>query len=267
VNLAARALGHFGGRVLGVLAMVGAWSRLGVSACGWAVVGPIRSRVIGYRLFTAQMERVGVQSAPLIFLVSALIGVILVLQTATTLREYGQITLVPRMVAISLVRELGPLLTALILAGRVGAAFTAEIGTMKVSEEVQALDTMGISPVGYLVAPRVVACLLMIPCITLCAEAVGILGGYLISVTQLGIPSITYFNETAAGVSARDLIVGMIKAVTFGWIIAVTACYRALTVRGAADEVGKATMQSVVTAMVLIIVANSIFAAVVNVWS
>ena len=137
--------------------MVGAWSRLGVSACGWAIVGPIRSRVIGYRLFTAQMERVGVQSAPLIFLVSALIGVILVLQTATTLREYGQITLVPRMVAISLVRELGPLLTALILAGRVGAAFTAEIGTMVVTEQVDALRTMAVDPVEYLVVPRIIA--------------------------------------------------------------------------------------------------------------
>jgi phospholipid/cholesterol/gamma-HCH transport system permease protein len=267
VNPAARALGTIGGRVLGLLGMVGAWSHLGVSACGWAIVGPFRSRVIGVRLFTAQMERVGVQSAPLIFLVSALIGIILVLQTATTLREYGQLTLVPRMVAISLVRELGPLLTALILAGRVGAAFTAEIGTMKVSEEVQALDTMGVPPVGYLVAPRVVACLLMVPCITLCAEAVGIFGGYLISVTQLGLPTRTYIDETAAGLYARDLIVGMIKAVTFGWIIAVTACYRALTVRGAADEVGRATMQSVVTAMVLIIVANSMFAAVVNAWT
>ncbi len=260
------AVGRLGGGVLQVLRTVGAWTRLGFSACGWAVTGPFRSRVIGVRLFTQQMERVGVQSAPLIFLVSALIGMILILQMATTLDEFGQISLAPRMVAIGVVRELGPLLTALILAGRVGAAFTAEIGTMVVSEEVLALETMGVPPVGYLVAPRLVACLTMVPCIVLCADAVAILGGFAISVTQLGLSATTYLEETIRGITMRDLVLGEVKAVVFGWIIAVTACYRALRVRGAADEVGRATMQSVVSAMVLIIVANSIFAAVVNAW-
>jgi phospholipid/cholesterol/gamma-HCH transport system permease protein len=260
------AVGRLGGGALQVLGTVGAWTRLGCSACGWAVAGPFRSRVIGVRLFTQQMERVGVQSAPLIFLVSALIGMILILQMATTLDEFGQLALAPRMVAIGVVRELGPLLTALILAGRVGAAFTAEIGTMVVSEEVQALETMGVSPVGYLVAPRLVACLTMVPCIVLCADAVAILGGFAISVTQLGLSVTTFLEETARGLTMRDLVLGEVKAVVFGWIIAVTACYRALRVRGAADEVGRATMQSVVSAMVLIIVANSIFATVVNAW-
>jgi phospholipid/cholesterol/gamma-HCH transport system permease protein len=267
VNAPAVAVGRLGAGVLGAFGVVGAWTRLGVQACGWAVVGPWRSRVIGPRLFTSQMARVGAQSAPLIFLVSALIGIILILQSATTLDEYGQLALAPRMVAMGLVRELGPLLTALILAGRVGAAFTAEIGTMVVSEEVQALETMGVPPVGYLVAPRLIACLTMVPCITLCADAVGILGGFVISVTQLGLGATTYFEETALGLRMQDLVLGEVKAVVFGWIIAVTACYRALRVRGAADEVGRATMQSVVSAMVLIIVANSIFATVVNAWS
>lgn len=267
MNAGVLGVGRVGRSALATLGAVGAWSRLGAAACGWAAVGPWRSRVIGWRLFSAQMARVGAESAPLIFLVSALIGIILILQGAATLEDYGQLSLAPRMVAMGLVRELGPLLTALILAGRVGAAFTAEIGTMVVSEEVQALDTMGVSPVAYLVAPRLVACLCMLPCVTLCADAVGMLGGFVISVTQLGLSVTTYVEETAAGIRLQDLVLGEVKAVVFGWIIAVTACWRALSVRGAADEVGRATMQSVVSAMVLIIVANSIFATVVNAWA
>ena len=259
-------LGRVGGGTLRGFGTIGSMLRLWVRALWWAAVGPFRSRVLSLRLVTVQMERVGVHSAPLTCLVAALIGVILVLQTATTLREYGQLQMVPQMVAVSLVRELGPLLTALILAGRVGAAFTAEIGTMVVAEEVQALETMGVPPVAYLVAPRLVACITMVPCLTLCADAVGMLGGYVMAATQLGIDHKMYLDSTAAGLQWRDLIVGEAKAVVFGSIIAITACHRALRVGGSADEVGRATMQSVVLAMVLIIAANSVFAAVVNAW-
>ncbi len=259
-------VGRLGGAAIAAIGHAGALSRLAAEATVWAATGPFRSRVLTYRLGTEQCYRVGVQSVPLVMLVALLIGVILVLQTAVTLRTYGQLELVPGLVAVSLTRELGPLLTALILAGRVGAAFTAELGTMVVAEEVLALETMGVRPVGYLVAPRLLACLAMTPCLTLCADLVGLAGGFATCKLEFGMSLGTYVEQTRRFLLARDLVVGEGKSLVFGAIIALAGCYRALIVRGGADEVGRATMQSVVAAMVSIIVADSVFTAIVNAW-
>ena len=238
-------------------------SRLFVATLYWAFIAPWRERRSGFDLRNVIrfMYETGVQSLPIVVLISVLVGVILVLQTAYQLQRYGQVHLVAGLVAVSVTRELGPLLTAILISGRVGAAFTAELGTMMVAEEILALEVMAINPIGFLVAPRFIALLVMLPCLTILADATGLLGGFVIGVSLFPITPASYIDTTLTWLFFQDILSGLIKSVVFAVIICMVGCYRALVVEGGPEGVGHATMGSVVTSIVLIIVADSIFTA------
>ncbi|MBM3223613.1 MAG: ABC transporter permease [Candidatus Tectomicrobia bacterium] len=239
-------------------------SRLFVLTLYWAFIAPWRERHAGFdrRTVWRLMDETGVQSAPIVILIGTLVGSILVLQTAYQLQSYGQVRLVAGFVAVAVTRELGPLLTAILLTGRVGAAFTAELGTMKVSEEILALEVMAIHPVGFLVAPRFLALLVMLPCLTMIADVAGLLGGFITGTTLYQISPGSYIDTTFRWLLFRDVLSGLIKSVIFAVIITMVGCYRALIVEGGPEGVGHATMGAVVTAIVLIIVADGIFTAI-----
>ncbi|MCZ6691241.1 MAG: ABC transporter permease [Planctomycetota bacterium] len=211
-----------------------------------------------------EMNESGVRSIPIVCLVSALIGTILVLQTAYQLERYGQKNLVAAGVAVSLTRELGPLMTAIVVTGRVGAGFAAQIGTMKVSEELLALRTMAINPVYFLVSQRLFTLLILLPCLTIFADFVGILGGYLVGITAYGINPNIYIQNTFLYMTSDDIISGIIKSGVFALIITMVSCHLAFRVTGGAAGVGKATRLAVVSSIVLVIVADAIFTAILT---
>ena len=241
-------------------------SRLFVATLYWAFLAPFREARVAFNVagVIRLMYDTGVRSIPIVVLIAILVGIILVLQTAYQLQRYGQVHLVAGLVAVSVVRELGPLLTAILVTGRVGAAFTAELGTMKVSEEILALEVMAVNPVGFLVAPRFLALLLMLPCLTILANTMGLVGGFLIGTSMFGISAAAYMHTTLEWLLFADVLAGLIKSVVFAVIIVMVGCYRALIVEGGPEGVGQATMAAVVTTIVLIIIADSIFTAILT---
>ena len=238
-------------------------SRLFLVTLYWAFVAPWRERRTGFdrRSVLRFMDETGVQSLPLVVLTASLVGV---LQTAYQLQRYGQVHLVAGLVAVSITRELGPLLTAILITGRVGAAFTAELGSMKVAEEILALEVMAIHPVGFLVAPRFLALVVMLPCLTIVADATGLLGGFLAGTTLFQISSAAYIDTTLRWLMVQDIRSGLSKSVVGAIIITMVRCYRARIVEGGPEGVGHATMGAVVMSIVLIIVADSIFTAILT---
>lgn len=247
---------NIGQRTLTFLYFIGGLSNLTVQAFYWTVVGPHKRRSI-----FDQMKKVGVDSLPIVLLTSFFIGVIMALQTAYQMQRLGSEMYIASIVALSLVRELGPVITALVVAGRVGAAITAEIGSMQVTEQIDALETLASNPIRYLVVPRLLALSLMLPLLTLYADIIGIFGGYLICVYKLGISSSMYLHITFDALLLKDLFTGLTKTVFFGMIIALVSCYEGFNVEGGAEGVGRATTQSVVTTFILIISADCFFTA------
>ncbi len=209
-----------------------------------------------------EMNESGSRSLPIVALVSLLIGVILVLQTAYQLERFGQKSLVAAGVAVSVTRELGPLITAIVVTGRVGAGFAAQIGTMKVSEELLALRTMAIHPIWFLVSPRLLALLVMLPALTILADFIAIGGGFVIGVTVYDINPTIYFQNTFLYMKGSDILSGVEKSVIFAAIITMVSCHLAFRVSGGAHGVGRATRLAVVTCIVLIILSDMLFAAI-----
>jgi phospholipid/cholesterol/gamma-HCH transport system permease protein len=182
---------------------------------------------------------------------------VLALQAGTTMQSIlSEPLYIGTIVGFSLVRELGPVLTAFVVAGRAGAAVTAEIGTMKVTEQIDALYTLGTDPVRYLVLPRMIGFLIAIPVLTLCANFSGMFGGFLVSVNGLSVSSNVYVQDITTFISVDDVMHGFIKSVCFAFMVGVVCCYKGLNTRGGAEGVGKATTQAVVTSMVLILVLD-----------
>jgi phospholipid/cholesterol/gamma-HCH transport system permease protein len=206
-------------------------------------------------------QRVGADALPIVSLIAFLMGVILAFQSAVALRQYGGEIYVADLVGISLLRELGPLMTAVLLAGRSGAAFAAEIGTMRVNEEIDALVTMGLDPVRFLVVPRVLAALVMTPLLTLYADLIGLVGGALVMAT-FDIPFVAYMRETFAFVGTSDFASGLVKSFVFGLIVALVGCLRGLQTGSGAAAVGLSATSAVVSSLVLIVVADGIFAVI-----
>jgi phospholipid/cholesterol/gamma-HCH transport system permease protein len=206
-------------------------------------------------------QRIGVEGLPIISLVGFLMGVILAFQSAIALRNFGAEILVADLLGISLMRELGALMTAILLAGRTGAAFAAEIGTMKVNEEIDALTTMGLDPVRFLVVPRLLAAVAMTPLLTLYAILIGLFGGGLV-LLSFDIPFALYRKELFSFVTLTDFLGGMAKTFVFGLIVACTGCLRGLQTRSGAAAVGLSATSAVVTAIVLIVMADGIFALI-----
>lgn len=208
-----------------------------------------------------QMNRIGVTSLPLVFLTAVFSGMVLALQSAYQLRYLKAVQFTADLVALSMTRELGPVLTAMVVAGRVGAGITAELGTMKVTEQIDALTSLATDPIRYLVVPRFIASSLMLLILAIYADFIGILGGYLVGVLKLDISSTTYIKRTFDALVLKDIYTGLMKAFVFGIIIAVVGCYYGFKTEGGAEGVGRATTLSVVTALILVISFDCLFTA------
>ena len=180
-------------------------------------------------------------------------------QSARSFQTYGAGIYVADLVGLIITRELGPIMTAIILAGRSGSAFTAEIGTMKISEEIDALTVMGFDTFRFLITPKVIALNLMLPCLTLLSDIIGMSGGLLVGVTTLNLSFVQYINETYLAVTLTDIFFGLIKSATFGFLIAGIGCYRGMQVTQGADSVGRQTTSSVVTSIFAIILCDAVF--------
>lgn len=207
-------------------------------------------------LAAEQMQSMGLYSLPIALLTAMFTGMVLVLQTATGLERFGAKHTASGIAAIAFAREIGPVLTSVVLAGRVGAGIAAEVGTMKVTEQIDALRTLATNPIQYLVVPRLMAGLVMLPVITIFADVVGLLGGYLVGVHNIGIPSQLYLQTTREWLQIQDLTSGVFKTTVFGAIIAVVACYQGFNAEGGAEGVGRATTRAVVTGSILILISN-----------
>lgn len=192
----------------------------------------------------------------LVSLICFLVGMITALQSAYQLRQMGALSLIANLVGISVTRELAPLLAAIIVAGRFGSAIAAELGTMRVASEVDALEVMGIDPVRFLVVPRLVGLLIAMPCLTVFADLVGILGGFVVAVGLLDLGAGTYVSDTVDALELRDIFNGLVKAVVFAAIIGLVGCRQGLATRGGAEEVGRSTTSAVVRSIVLVIGAD-----------
>lgn len=206
-------------------------------------------------------ERSGVNALPIIALIGVLLGLILAFQSAIPMRRFGADIFVADLLGIAMLREMGPLITAIILAGRSGSAFAAELGTMKVREEIDALRTMGLEPVRFLVLPRVIAAVAMIPVLTVFANLFGLMGGAIV-MRSLGYPLVTYVNQVLSAVTVGDLMGGLLKSFVYGIVVAAVGCLRGLETRTGASAVGQSTTSAVVSGIVLIAIVDGLFAVV-----
>lgn len=212
----------------------------------------------------AEMQQCGAMSLPIVSLISFLVGVTLAYTGAVILRQFGGDIWVADLVGLSMTREMGAMMTGIVLAGRTGAAFAAHIGNMKANEEIDALTTFGFSPVDFLVMPRIVALALMMPLLAMYSNCLGVLGGMVVAMGVLDIPPAAYWIETISIVDLSDILVGLIKSATFGLIVGLAGCLRGLQADRSAAGVGKAATSAVMTAILLIIVADSLYAVVFN---
>lgn len=228
-----------------------------------AVVHPRRVR---WRETWLYMQRSGHEALPIVALISFLMGLITAFQAAVQLRQFGADIYVANLVGLSITRELGPLMTAIIAAGRSGAAFAAEIGTMKVSEEVDAMAAMGLDRTRFLVTPKVIALIVMLPCLTVFADVVGILGGLAVAVVSLNLPPVVYFRQMRVYMSMKDVGQGLVKALVFAVLIAGIGCLRGFEARDSAESVGRVTTAAIVTGIFAIICADAVFTVMFNVW-
>jgi len=215
---------------------------------------------------TQQMLSAGVKSLPIATITAIFTGMVLALQTAHQLKKFGGEIYVGGIVGLSMARELGPVLTALMVAGRVGAGMAASIGTMQVTEQVDALRTMGTDPVRYLVMPRFIAMIIMLPVLTIYADFIGYMGGYVVGIFVLGINSNIYIQATSSIVEASDIIHGLAKAFVFGGIIALSGCYAGLKTQGGAEGVGRSTTFAVVLSCITILMANYFLTAILYIF-
>ena len=216
----------------------------------------IRRGAIDRGLLLAQFDQIGVRSISIVVITSAFIGMVLALQTAYALEDFGGKLFVGTIVSLSLVRELAPVLMSLMVGGRVGAGMAAELGTMKVTEQIDALRALATNPVSKLVVPRVVATTLMFPILTVVSIALGILGGLLIAVANLNLTSNFYLRSVITTVKYNDLASGIGKTFFFGFAIALIACYNGLRTSGGADGVGRSTTQTVVTGAITVLIMD-----------
>ncbi len=207
-------------------------------------------------------QRAGVEALPIVGLLSLLIGLVSAFSSAVQLRQFGANIFIADLVGIGMTREMGPLITAIILTGRSGSAFAAEIGTMKISDEIDALTVMGINPHRYLVLPRLLAVMLVMPFLTLFADLAGILGGMFISISSLNLTPLAFLQQLQQAIGLWDVFSGVLKAFVFGVLVAGVGCYRGLETMGGALAVGKSTTASVVSGIFLIVAADSAFAII-----
>ena len=238
-------------RVKENLLYVGGVTDLAVQTVQQTFRGPMETRIL-----MAQFDQIGARSISIVAITALFIGMVLALQTAYSLADFGGKLFIGKVVSLSLVRELAPVLMSLMVGGRVGAGITAEIGTMKVTEQIDALRALATSPVRKLVVPKVVATTLMMPLLTIIACGLGILGGMIIAVGNLGLTANFYLRSVVTTVKYNDLASGIGKTFFFGFAIALIACYNGLKTSGGADGVGRATTSTVVTASISVLIMD-----------
>jgi phospholipid/cholesterol/gamma-HCH transport system permease protein len=208
------------------------------------------------------MMRIGVEALPMAALTAYTIGLTLAMQSAGELAKLGVSDLIPAIVAKSMMREVGPLIVAVIVIGRSGSSVTAELGTMKVSEEIEALGVMAINPTRYLIVPRFLAMLIMLPVLTIFGKYIGMVGGWTICYLALDMSTTSYVLNSFDSAKLADLLVGMLKSLVFAWLIITIACHRGLGVEGGAEGVGLATTQSVAYSILAVLVANAVITSI-----
>lgn len=224
--------------------------------------GQARFRMVDLMSF---IQDCGAQALPIVTLISFLVGLILAFVGAVQLEQFGAQIYVANLVGIAMAREMGAMMAAIIMAGRTGAAFAAQLGTMRVNQEIDALQTMGLPPMDFLVLPRVIALCLMMPLLTLYADLVGIIGGGVVAAVMLDLTPTVYWDQTVYGVTLNDFLTGLIKASVFGALIAFSGCLRGIQCGNSASAVGDAATSAVVTGIVMIIVADALFTVVFNI--
>jgi phospholipid/cholesterol/gamma-HCH transport system permease protein len=239
---------QLGASVTDSLAYIGSLATLGSRAAYYTFVGPFKGKPLRFQSAASQAMEVGVRALPILSLITFFIGLILALQAAYELSKLGAMTLVAKAVALSMSRELGPLITAIVVIGRSGSAFAAEIGTMKVSEEIDALEVMAI--------------IVMLPCLTIWANAMGILGGALFGVAQADFTLARYIQASIESLYLRDILSGLIKSVMFGVTITAVGCLEGLSTGGGAEQVGRSTTRAVVVSILLVVVVDLIFTGI-----
>ncbi len=208
------------------------------------------------RLILRQMIEIGYYSLPVVGLTAIFTGMVLALQTFTGFTRFNAESAIPNVVVISITRELGPVLAGLMVAGRIGASMAAEIGTMRVTDQIDALTTLSTNPMKYLVAPRLIAGLAMLPLLVVVADIIGVFGGYLVSIYKLGFNPGVYLKNTLDFMEPIDVVSGLVKAAAFGYLVALMGCYHGYQSRGGAQGVGTATTNAVVSASILILTFN-----------
>jgi len=205
---------------------------------------------------------IGVSAVPVISFITFFIGVIMALQGAYELRRFGAMQLVADTVVISITRELGPLVTAIVVIGRSGSAFAAEIGTMKVTEELDALATMALNPIGFLVTPKLLAMLIMMPCLTIWADLMGVIGGSIVGVAAAGYSFSTYLTATRDALFMRDIVSGLVKSVVFALVITGVGCQEGFSTGAGSEQVGRSTTSAVVTSIFLVVLVDLVFTTI-----
>lgn len=212
------------------------------------------------------MQRTGVDALPIVGLISFLLGLIMAFMSSVQLRQFGADIYVASLVSLAMTRELGPIMTAIIVAGRSGSAFAAEIGTMRISEEIDALFTMGFDPTRFLAIPKVIASLVVVPLLTLFSDLFAILGGLVVGVMMLDLTANAYIAQTFVTLTLFDVFWGVLKSVVFAFLISWIGCFRGFRVRGGAAGVGEATTSAVVSSIFLIVLTDSVFSVILRYW-
>ena len=238
---------------LAFLASIGDLTLFAGRAVFHGLSGPYYPRIV-----LRQMIDIGYYSLPVVGLTAIFTGMVLALQSHTGFSRFEAEGAVATIVVLSMTRELGPVLAGLMVAGRVGASMAAELGTMRVTEQIDALTTLSTDPFKYLVAPRLFAGLLMLPLLVLVADIIGVFGGYIVGIYKLGFNAYDYINRTLEFLETQDVVLGLVKAAVFGFLVALMGCYQGYNSRGGAQGVGAATTKAVVSASILILTANYI---------
>ncbi len=244
-------LAAVGRATLALLSTVGAVVLFALRAVASGLTGRLYWRQLG-----RQMLEMGYFSLPVVGLTAIFTGMVLALQSYTGFARFEAQNAIPTIVVLSMTRELGPVLAGLMVAGRVGASIAAELGTMRVTEQIDALTTLATDPLRYLVFPRLLAGTIMLPALVLVADVIGVMGGWLVSVYKLGFGPIEYINRSFEHLETQDVVSGLVKAAVFGFLLTLMGCYHGYRSRGGAQGVGAATTRAVVSASILILIAN-----------
>lgn len=252
----------FGQSILDQADALGRFGLFAMATVGWMVRG---TRGYGrFRLLLPQLYLVGTRSIPVVMLVGAFVGAVLAVETYPQFQAMGQEGTLGGVINISVVKQIGPVLAAVMIAGRVGGAVSAELGTMRVTEQLDALRVMGADPVAYLVVPRVLACVVMVPILTVISDLLGIFGGYIVTVGIFNVNATEYWEFSAWFVTAWDVYSGLIKSVVFGLAIGLISCYQGFHCRQGAEGVGRATTDAFVVSFIAIIISNFFIANFLN---